>query len=151
MQNSSQWCLRNVQLLRTTVNWCWCCFTLTFCHSSNIHGCTHRFWLSTLWFIDEDASFFHFFSQDNEHTELMVLLFFQNLYAIFAHILRFYHDYIPAKLKMSFIKSNVAIFASVVHASVVHASVVHAYTTIFARRKDKTNYLSNQTWVKCYH
>ena len=61
MQNSSQWCLRNVQLLRTTVNWCWWRFTHTFCHSSNILGCTHCFWLFTLWFIDEDASFFHFF------------------------------------------------------------------------------------------
>ena len=31
-------------------------------HSSNILGCTHCFWLFTLWwFIDEDASFFHFF------------------------------------------------------------------------------------------
>ena len=25
------------------------------------------------------------------------------------------------------------------------------YTTIFVRRKDKTNYLSNQTWAKCCH
>ena len=25
------------------------------------------------------------------------------------------------------------------------------YTTIFVRRKDKTIYLSNQTWAKCYH
>ena len=25
------------------------------------------------------------------------------------------------------------------------------YTTIFVQRKDKTNYLSNQTWDKCYH
>ena len=24
-------------------------------------------------------------------------------------------------------------------------------TTIFVRRKDKANYLSNQTWAKCYH
>ena len=30
-----------------------------------------------------------------------------------------------------------------------HCSSV--YTTIFVRRKDKTNYLSNQTWAKCYH
>ena len=29
-------------------------------HSSNILGCMHYFWLFTLWFIDEDASFFHF-------------------------------------------------------------------------------------------
>ena len=25
------------------------------------------------------------------------------------------------------------------------------YTSIFVRRKDKINYLSNQTWAKCYH
>ena len=61
MQNSSQWYLRNVQLLSMTVNWCWWCFTYTFCHSSNILGCTHCFWLFTLWLIDDDASFFHFF------------------------------------------------------------------------------------------
>ena len=56
MQHSSQWCLRNDQLLRTTVNW-WR-LTHTLCHTSNILAC---FWLFTLWFIDEDASFFHFF------------------------------------------------------------------------------------------
>ena len=38
--------LRNVQLLRTTVNWCWCRFTHTFCHSSKIPGCMYCFWLS---------------------------------------------------------------------------------------------------------
>ena len=27
----------------------------------------------------------------------------------------------------------------------------NVYTTIFVRRKDKTNYLSNLTWAKCYH
>ena len=61
IQNSSQWCLRKVQLLRKTVNWCCWRFTHTFCHCSNILGCTHCFWLFTLWFIDEDASFFHFY------------------------------------------------------------------------------------------
>ena len=61
MQNSSQCCLRNVQLLRTTVNWCWWSFTNTFCHSRKILGCTHCLWLFTLWFIVEDASFFHLF------------------------------------------------------------------------------------------
>ena len=25
------------------------------------------------------------------------------------------------------------------------------YTTIFVRRKNKTNYMSNQTWTQCYH
>ena len=63
-------------------------------------------WVLPLWFIDEDASFFHFFLQDNEHTELTVLLFFQNPYAIFAHILQHYHDF----------QSNATIFFSVVQA-----------------------------------
>ena len=45
LQNSSQWCLRNVQLLRTKVNWYWWRFTHTFCHNSNILGCMHCFWL----------------------------------------------------------------------------------------------------------
>ena len=27
----------------------------------------------------------------------------------------------------------------------------NVHTIIFVRRKDKTNYLSNQTWAKCYH
>ena len=47
------------------------------------------------------------FSQYNEHTELTVLLFFQNPYAIFAHILQHYHD----------IQSNVVILLSDVQAS----------------------------------
>ena len=59
--NSSQWCLRNVKLLKTTVNWCWWRFTHTFCHSNNILGYTHCFWLFSLWFIDEDVSLFQFF------------------------------------------------------------------------------------------
>ena len=61
MQNSSERYLRNVQLLRTRVSWCWWHFTHTLCRSSNILGCTHCFWLFTLCFIDKDASFFHFF------------------------------------------------------------------------------------------
>ena len=61
MQNSFQWCPQNVQLLRTTVYWCWWRFMHSFCHSSNILGRTHCFWLFTLWFIDEDASFSHTF------------------------------------------------------------------------------------------
>ena len=39
-------------------------------------------------------------SQDNEHTELTLLLFCQNPYAIFAHFLQHYHDF----------QSNIAIF-----------------------------------------
>ena len=116
MQNSSQ-------LLRTTVNLCWWRFTHPFCHNSNILEGMQCFWLFTLWFIDEDANFFHFFSQDNEHTELTVLLFFQNPYAIFAYILQHYHDF----------QSKVAIFPSVVQAQA------------------RTNYLSNQTWAKLYN
>ena len=48
MQNSSQWCLRNVQLLRITVSCCWRRFTHSFCHSSSILGCMQCFWLFTM-------------------------------------------------------------------------------------------------------
>ena len=44
--------------------------------------------------------------EDNEHMKLIVLLFFQNPYAIFVHVLQHYHDF----------QSNVAIFPSVVQA-----------------------------------
>ena len=40
MQNFSQWCLRNVQLLRTTVNWCWWRFKHAFLYNSIILLCT---------------------------------------------------------------------------------------------------------------
>ena len=100
MQNTSQWWLQKVQLLRTAVNWCWWRITHTFCHNSNILGCAHSFWLSRF------GQFLSLFSQDNEYTELTVLLFFQNPYSIFAHTLQHYHDF----------QSNVAIFPSVVQA-----------------------------------
>ena len=50
------------------------------------------------------CKFLSLFLQDNEHTELSVLFFFQNPYAIFEHILQRYHDF----------QSNVAIFLNVV-------------------------------------
>ena len=50
--------------------------------------------------------FLSLFSQDNEHTELTMFLFFQNPLAIFAHILQHYHDF----------QSNVAIYPSIVRA-----------------------------------
>ena len=60
--------------------------------------------------------------------------------------------YLPAKIKMSFTwKDDFFLPKS---ASSVSRSQVHlakskriGYTTIFVRRKDKTNFLSNQTWV----
>ena len=63
---------------------------------------------------------------------------------------------IPAKIKMSFIwKDDFFLSKS---ASFVSWSQAHLakrcssiYTTIFIRRKDKSKYLSNQTWTKCYH
>ena len=62
MQNSSQCCLRYVQLLRTTMNWCWWRFKHTFCHSSNVFGFTYYFFgFSRFSLSIEDASFFHFF------------------------------------------------------------------------------------------
>ena len=74
--------------------------THTFCYSSNILGCMHCFWLFTLWCIDENARFFHFFRK------ITNIRSFRNPYAIFAHILQHYHDF----------QSNVAIFPSVVEA-----------------------------------
>ena len=59
-------------------------------------------WVFTLWFIDEDVSFFHFFHKITN----IRLLFFQNPYAIFTHILHFYHN----------LQSNVAIFSRDVQA-----------------------------------
>ena len=63
---------------------------------------------------------------------------------------------IPAKIKMSFIwkydffcpKSASFLSRPQAHLAKRCSSV---YTTIFVRRKDKTNYVSNQTWAKCYH
>ena len=57
------------------------------------------------------CQFISLFSQDNEHTEQTILLFFQNPYEIFAHILQHY------------------------------PRCSSVYTTIFVRRKDNTNYL----------
>ena len=82
--------------------------THTFCYSSNVLDCTRYFWLFTVWFIDEDASFFHFFDKIMNilSWRSSSFLFFQNPYAIFAHILQHFHDF----------RSNVAIFPGVVQA-----------------------------------
>ena len=60
--------------------------------------------------------------------------------------------YIPAKIiwKDYFFlpKSASSISRSQVYLAKRYSSV---YTTLFVRRKDKTNYLSNQTWAKCYY
>ena len=81
-------------LLRTTVNCCWwrtlSATTAIFSSVRTVFGFS-RFGLSM-----RIPSFF------SQHTELTVLLFFQNTYAIFAHILQHYHDF----------QSNVAIFPS---------------------------------------
>ena len=139
MQNSSQWCLRNVQLLRTTMNWCWWLFTHTFCHSSNIFGCIHCF---TLWFIDEDASFFHFFHKiTNIRSTLTVLLFFKNSYAIFANILQHYHDF----------QSNVAIFPSVIEAYTQGYSCDGRIKLIICRIKHELGLIIHEistSWIK---
>ena len=45
-------------------------------------------------------------------------------------------------------KSAPSVSWSQVHLAKRRSSV---YRTIFVRSKDKTNYLSNQTWAKCYH
>ena len=63
--------------------------------------------------------------------------------------------YVPPKIKMSFIwKENffakIGFFCNSICRN-ISQRCASVYTTIFVRRKDKTNYLSNQTWTKCYH
>ena len=63
--------------------------------------------------------------------------------------------YIPVKVKMSFIWKDDFFFRqnrickSI--AGTPSEAYTRLYTTIFVRRKYKTNYLSNQPWAKCYH
>ena len=63
--------------------------------------------------------------------------------------------YISAKIKMISYEKMIFLSKS---ASSVSRSQAHlakrcssVYPTLFVRRKDKTNYLSNQTRAKCYH
>ena len=91
--NSSQRCLQNVQLLRTRViddDGVSCTLFVTAAMFSGVRTVFgfSRFSLSTRMLVS--------------FTELTVMLFFQNPYAIFAHILQHYHDF----------QSNVAIFPS---------------------------------------
>ena len=64
--------------------------------------------------------------------------------------------YIPAKIKTGFIWkddfffANIGIFCKSI-AGPLSQRCSSVYTTIFIRLKDKTNYLSNQTWAMCYH
>ena len=84
--NSSHWCLRNVQVL----NWCWWHFTHTFCTQySRVYAVYLAFHV-----LGWGCQFLSLFSQNNEHTELTVLLFFRNQH---------YHDF----------QSNVGLFPSV--------------------------------------
>ena len=100
-----------VNSLRTTVNWCWWRFTHTFCHSSNILRCRHCFWLFTLCFIDEDASFFHkkrtnirsrrCFSFSNirkefSHTFCNIIMIFKVMSQYFPALFKRIHNHIPS-------------------------------------------------------
>ena len=49
MHNSSQWCPRNVQLLRTTVNWCW--YSRVYALFLTFHA----------FVLDDNPSFFYYF------------------------------------------------------------------------------------------
>ena len=146
ISRSPQLCLRNVQLLRTTVNWYWWRFTHTFCHSSNILGCTHCYWLFPLSFKDEDASFFHFFHKNRRKKRMTVLIFFQNPYSVFAHMLQHYHDF----------QSNIAILLSVVQAYTQPYSFAGRIKLIICQirqelsvtiREISTNWKKNLRWL----
>ena len=75
--------------------------TLSACHSNNILRCTHYFWLFTLWFIDDDVSFFHFFSLDNEHTDSSkVHTQFSHTFCYITMIFKVMSQYFPALFKL---------------------------------------------------
>ena len=112
-----------VILLRMTMIWCWWRFTHTCCHSSNILECTHCFWLFMLWFIDENASFIHFFHK------IWRWFSSSNIFTQFSHIFcKVISQYIPALFKRA-----------------------NTYIRFADKISDKTNCLSNQTWAMCYH
>ena len=52
--------------------------------------------------------------------------------------------------KMIFFFAKIGIFCKMICRNISQLCS-NAYTTIFVPRKDKTNYLSNQIWAKCYH
>ena len=54
--------------------------------------------------------------------------------------------YIPAMIKMSFIRKYDFFFGKIV----IFCKLI-TDPPIFVRRKEETDYLSNQTWAKCYH
>ena len=60
--------------------------------------------------------------------------------------------YIPANIKKSFtwwfFFTKIGIFCQSICRN-ISQRCSSVYKTIFVRRKDKTNYLSNQTWAKC--
>ena len=63
--------------------------------------------------------------------------------------------YIPANIKMSLIWKDDFFLPKSPFLQVDRRSTFQHYssvcTTIFVRRKDKTNYMSSQAWAKCYH
>ena len=68
---------------------------------SRVYALFHAFYALGYWW---ECQLLSLFSQDNEHSELMVLFFIQKPFTIFAHILQSYHDF----------QSNVVIFPSIV-------------------------------------
>ena len=63
--------------------------------------------------------------------------------------------YIPAKIKIS-LSEKMIIFAKIdifckSIAGPLSEAYASVYRTIFVRRKNKTNYLWNKKWAKCYH
>ena len=107
----------------------WCIDVDGASYSSNILWCTHCFfWLFTLWFIDEDASFLHFF---HKITNIQSWWCFSSskIHSQFSHTF-----------------CNITMIFKVI--SEYFSALFNLYTTIFVRQ-DQTNYLWNQTWARC--
>ena len=137
IQNSSQWCLRNVQLLIFSGDALFLAF--------------HAFW-----FIDKDASFFHFshkITNIRSCNGLSLLIFSENSDLFFcapnATILLVY---IPAKIKvMSFIwkddffLTKIGIFCKSICGS-ISQRCSNVYTTIFVWRNIRSAPNSASLW-----
>ena len=100
MKNSSQWYLRNVLF------WERRCASHTLSATEQYSSVYALFFAFHALVYRWGCQFLSLFSQDNEHTKLTVLFFFQNPYTIYAHIPQHYYDF----------QSKVAIFASIVQA-----------------------------------
>ena len=107
-------------------------------------------------FVIDDAMLFLRLYDSKQHCLNFKQFFLEN----YIKLLDFWKNYQKWKSEMlafivqswlNLLRSTILVLwdSSVSRSQAHFLSVVQA--TIFVRRKDKTNYLSNQTWAKCYN